>query len=209
MYVYTFFSSSIYPPIFLEKNEILNRSNSFFFFFFFFSAIDKIDRVRLFESTLWKFLRPIGFVAIYFRNYPPSTGLILFLLLSSPSFFFVCPPRPNRSWKKSIFIRSHKFVSRLYDLLELLEKVLYSIPDFVRIRYYYAERVISTSILSARTLGPRENVCSFRPLPPSCHYLFIAKYRLINDSIGLPTFNKQVSNEAAPVARPVYFTSCI
>lgn len=119
-----------------------------FFFFFFFSAIDKIDRVRLFESTLWKFLRPIGFVAIYFRNYPPSTGLILFLLLSSPSSFFVCPPRPNRSWKKSIFIRSHKFVSRLYDLLELLEKVLYSIPDFVRIRYYYAERVISTSILS-------------------------------------------------------------
>lgn len=35
MYVYTFFSSSIYSPIFYEKNEILNRSNSFFFFFFF------------------------------------------------------------------------------------------------------------------------------------------------------------------------------
>lgn len=57
---------------------------------------------------------------------------------------------------------------------------------------------MSTSIFSARTLGPRENICSSR-------YLFIAKYRLINDSIGLPTFNKQVSNEAAPVARPVHF----
>lgn len=40
---------------------------------------------------------------------------------------------------------------------------------------------------------------------PLSTYLFIAKYRLINDGIGLPTFNKQVSNEAAPVAWPVYF----
>lgn len=77
------------------------------------------------------------------------------------SFFFVCP-LSNRSWKKSIFIHSHKFVSRLYDLLELWKRSIRFQTSSNSL--LYAERVISTSILSARALGPRENVCSF-PLP--------------------------------------------
>lgn len=91
-----------------------------------------------------------------------SINGINFISPPSPPFFCLPSALSNRSWKKSIFIHSHKFVSRLYDLLELWKRSIRFQTSSNSL--LYAERVMSTSIFSARTLGPRENVCSF-PLP--------------------------------------------
>lgn len=150
-------------------------TDSIHVFFFFSSAIDKIDPLRIDPMKIFTSL--LGFVAIYPRNYPPSTGLILFPL------FLLCFPRRTR------FLFTLINLYPAFTSLETLE----TIPDF----FEFLRSIISTSILSARTLGLR----IFVPFPPCCSSPSIV---LIKRRIGLPTFNKQVSNEAGISPWPVY-----